>query len=141
LFGGHLPSPAELLAVEPIQLRAAGLSRRKVETLRDLAARLADGRLDEDELAALSDDDFVDELTAISGIGPWTAQGTLLVAFRRDDVLLAGDVALRKVIRDAYQFDRLPSEEEVLTFAEKWRPFRSLAMSYLFSSAREANHG
>jgi DNA-3-methyladenine glycosylase II len=135
LFGGHLPSPAELLAVEPIQLRAAGLSRRKVDTLRDLAERLVDGRLDEDTLAALPDDDFIAALTEISGIGPWTAQGMLLVALRREDVVLPGDLALRKAIRDAYQLDRLPSQEEVLALAEKWRPFRSLATSYLFASA------
>jgi DNA-3-methyladenine glycosylase II len=135
LFGGHLPSPAELLAVEPIQLRAAGLSRRKVDTLRDLAERLSDGRLDQDALAVLSDDDFVSALTVISGIGPWTAQGVLLVALRREDVVLPGDLALRKAIRDAYELERLPSEEEVVAIAEKWRPFRSLATSYLFASA------
>ena len=135
LFDGHLPSPAELLAVEPIQLRAAGLSRRKVDTLRDLAERLVDGRLDRDTLAALADDDFISVLTEISGIGPWTAQGGLLVALRREDVVLPGDLALRKAIRDAYQLDGLPSEQEVIDIAEKWRPFRSLATSYLFSSA------
>jgi DNA-3-methyladenine glycosylase II len=135
LFDGHLPSPSELLAVEPIQLRAAGLSRRKVDTLRDLAERLSDGRLDEDTLAVLPDDDFISALTAISGIGPWTAQGVLLVALRREDVVLPGDLALRKAIRSAYQLDQLPSEQEVLAIAEKWRPFRSLATSYLFASA------
>jgi DNA-3-methyladenine glycosylase II len=135
LFDGHLPSPAELLAVEPIQLRAAGLSRRKVDTLRDLAERLSDGRLDEDALAALPDDDFISALTEISGIGPWTAQGVLLIALRREDVVLPGDLALRKAIRNAYQLDRLPDEQEVLAIAEKWRPFRSLATSYLFASA------
>jgi DNA-3-methyladenine glycosylase II len=135
LFDGHLPSPAELLAVEPIQLRAAGLSRRKVDTLRDLAERLVDGRLDQDTLAALPDHDFISVLTEISGIGPWTAQGVLLVALRREDVVLPGDLALRKAIRDAYQLDGLPSEQEVIDIAEKWRPFRSLATSYLFSSA------
>jgi DNA-3-methyladenine glycosylase II len=141
LFDGHLPSPAELLAVQPIELRAAGLSRRKVDTLRDLAERLVDGRLDEDTLAELPDDDFISALTEISGIGPWTAQGVLLVALRREDVVLAGDLALRKAIRDAYQLDRLPNEQEVVALAEKWRPFRSLATSYLFASATEANHG
>jgi DNA-3-methyladenine glycosylase II len=135
LFDGHLPSPSELLGVEPIQLRAAGLSRRKVETLRDLAARLSDGRLDADALALLSDDDFVSALTEIPGIGPWTAQGVLLVALRREDVVLPGDLALRKAIRDAYELDRLPSEQEVLAVAENWRPFRSLATSYLFAAA------
>ena len=135
LFGGHLPSPAELLSVEPIQLRAAGLSRRKVDTLRDLAERLSDGRLDADALAELPDEDFITALTAISGIGPWTAQGVLLVALGREDVVLPGDLALRKAIRDTYQLDGLPSEDEVVAIAEKWRPFRSLATSYLFSSA------
>lgn len=140
LFDGHLPSPSELLAVEPIQLRAAGLSRRKVDTLRDLAERLSDGRLDEDALTALPDDDFISALTAISGIGPWTAQGVLLVALRREDVVLPGDLALRKAIRSAYELDRLPSEEEVLAIAEKWRPYRSLATSYLFASAFDRDH-
>jgi DNA-3-methyladenine glycosylase II len=135
LFDGHLPSPSELLGVEAIQLRAAGLSRRKVETLRDLAARLSDGRLEADALALLPDGDFVSALTAIPGIGPWTAQSVLLVALQREDVVLPGDLALRKAIRDAYELDRLPSEQEVLAIAEKWRPFRSLATSYLFASA------
>jgi DNA-3-methyladenine glycosylase II len=135
LFDGHLPSPSELLGVEPIQLRAAGLSRRKVETLRDLAARLSDGRLDADALAPLSDDDFVSALTEVPGIGPWTAQGVLLVALRREDVVLPCDLALRKAIGDAYELDRLPSEQEVLAVAENWRPFRSLATSYLFAAA------
>jgi DNA-3-methyladenine glycosylase II len=135
LFDGHLPSPVELLAVEPIQLRAAGLSWRKVDTLRDLAERLVDGRLDQDTLAALADDDFITALTAIPGIGPWTAQGVLLVALRREDVVLPGDLALRKAIQHACELDHLPTEEDVRGIAEKWRPYRSLATSYLFANA------
>ena len=137
LFGGHLPSPGELLAVEPDDLRAAGLSWRKVNTLRDLAERLSDGRLDMEGLKELPDEEFITELTAVPGIGPWTAQGALLVALRREDVVLPGDLALRKAVRSAYRLDHLPSQEEVLEIAEKWRPFRSLATSYLFSSALE----
>src|SRR4030088_3288069 len=141
LSDGHLPSPAEVLAVDPSSLRAAGLSWRKIGTLRDLAERLSDGRLDEQALAALPDDDFITALTAIPGIGPWTAQGVLLVALRREDVVLPGDLALRKAIRNAYELDRLPSEQEVLALAEKWRPFRSLATSYLFASAFDRDDG
>jgi DNA-3-methyladenine glycosylase II len=137
LFGGHLPSPDELLATEPGDLRAAGLSWRKVNTLRDLAERLSDGRLDVERLRKLPDDEFIAELTAVPGIGPWTAQGALLVALRREDVVLAGDLALRKAVRRAYQLDHLPSQDEVLEIAEKWRPFRSLATSYLFDAALE----
>jgi DNA-3-methyladenine glycosylase II len=137
LFGGQLPSPEQLLAAEPGDLRAAGLSWRKVNTLRDLAERLSDGRLDEERLRTVSDDEFIADLTVVPGIGPWTAQGALLVALRREDVVLPGDLALRKAIRNAYRLDHLPSQEEVLEIAEKWRPFRSLATSYLFSAALE----
>jgi DNA-3-methyladenine glycosylase II len=137
LFGGHLPAPAELLAVDPGQLRAAGLSWRKISTLRDLAGRLTDGRLDLDVLSRLPDDELLAELTAISGIGPWTVQGAMLIALQREDVVLPGDLALRKAVRAAYQLDHLPAQEEVLAIAEKWRPYRSLATSYLFSSAFE----
>jgi DNA-3-methyladenine glycosylase II len=137
LFGGHLPAPAELLAVDPGQLRAAGLSWRKISTLRDLAGRLSDGRLDQDVLSRLPDDELLAELTAIPGIGPWTVQGAMLIALQREDVVLPGDLALRKAVRAAYQLDHLPAQEEVLAIAEKWRPYRSLATSYLFSAAFE----
>ena len=137
LFGGHLPAPAELLAVDPSQLRQAGLSWRKINTLRDLAKRLTDGRLNQDVLSTLPDDELMAELTAIPGIGPWTVQGAMLIALRREDVVLPGDLALRKAIQAAYQLDHLPTQEEVLAIAEKWRPYRSLATSYLFSAAFE----
>jgi DNA-3-methyladenine glycosylase II len=139
LFGGHLPSPQELLAVEPGDLRTAGLSWRKVGTLRDLAERLSDGRLDVDRLSELPDDEFIAELTVVPGTGPWTAQGALLVALRREDVALPGDLALRKTIRTAYRLDHLPSQDEVLAIAEKWRPYRSLATSYLFAAAYQSD--
>ena len=139
LFGDHMPSPDQLLAVDANDLRAAGLSWRKVNTLRDLAERFVDGRLDVERLRGMSDDQFIVELTAVPGIGPWTAQGALLVALRREDIVLPGDLALRKAIRDAYHLDHLPSQEEVLEIAEKWRPFRSLATSYLFATAYESD--
>jgi DNA-3-methyladenine glycosylase II len=135
LFGGHLPSATELLAVDPGKLREAGLSWRKISTLRDLAERLSDGRLDTEVLSSLPDDEIMAELTAIPGIGPWTVQGALLIALQREDVVLPGDLALRKAIQAAYQLDHLPTQQEVLAIAEKWRPYRSLATSYLFSAA------
>jgi DNA-3-methyladenine glycosylase II len=137
MFGGRLPSAAELLAVDPARLREAGFSWRKVGTLRDLAERLTDGRLDADVLSSLSDDELMTELTAIPGIGPWTVQGALLIALQREDVVLPGDLALRKAIQVVYQLGHLPSQQEVLAIAEKWRPYRSLATSYLFSAALE----
>jgi len=137
LFGGRLPSPEELLETDPAKLREAGLSWRKISTLRDLAARLSDGRLSQDVLSSLPDDELMAELTAISGIGPWTVQGAMLIALRREDVVLPGDLALRKAVQAAYQLDHLPAQQEVLDIAERWRPYRSLATSYLFSAAFE----
>jgi DNA-3-methyladenine glycosylase II len=137
LFGGHLPSPTELLGADPGKLREAGLSWRKVSTLRDLAERLSDGRLNTEVLSGLPDDEIMAELTAIPGIGPWTVQGALLIALQREDVVLPGDLALRKAIQAAYQLDHLPTQQEVLAIAERWRPYRSLATSYLFSAAFE----
>ena len=137
LFGGHLPSATELLGVDPGQIREAGLSWRKISTLRDLAERLTDGRLNLDVLSKLPDDELMAELTAIPGIGPWTVQGALIIALGREDVVLPGDLALRKAVQAAYQLDHRPTEQEVLAIAEKWRPYRSLATSYLFSAAFE----
>jgi DNA-3-methyladenine glycosylase II len=137
LFGGHLPSPAELLAVDPSKLREAGLSWRKINTLRDLGERMSDGRLNPDVLAGLPDDQLMTELTAIPGIGPWTVQGAMIVALGREDVVLPGDLALRKAVQAAYRLDHLPAQQEVLAIADKWRPYRSLATSYLFSAAYE----
>jgi DNA-3-methyladenine glycosylase II len=137
LFDGHLPSPAELLRVDPAKLREAGLSWRKINTLRDLAERLSDGRLDANVLSGLPDDELMAALTAISGIGPWTVQGALIIALHREDVVLPGDLALRKAVQLAYQLDHLPTQQEVLAIAEKWRPYRSLATSYLFSATFE----
>jgi len=135
LLGGHLPSPADLLAVDPAQLRQAGLSWRKISTLRDLAERLTDGRLNQDVLSSLPDDELLAELTEIPGIGPWTVQGAMLIALGREDVVLPGDLALRKAVQAAYRLDHLPAQQEVLAIAETWRPYRSLATSYLFSAA------
>jgi DNA-3-methyladenine glycosylase II len=137
LFGGHLPAPAELLEVDPGKLREAGLSWRKINTLRDLAERLADGRLDPDVLSSLPDDELMAELTTIPGIGPWTVQGALILALGRQDVVLPGDLALRKAVQAAYQLGHLPTQQEVIDIAERWRPYRSLATGYLFSAAFE----
>jgi len=133
-FGGHLPSAEELLAVDPEELRAVGMSHRKAATLRALAERFADGRLSVESLARMSDEEVEAALTEVPGIGPWTAHGFLLVALDRPDVLLSGDLALRHAVQRLYAFDHLPTEDEMLQVAERWRPYRSLAVSYLFAS-------
>jgi DNA-3-methyladenine glycosylase II len=136
-FGGHLPSPQELLAVDPQELRASGMSTRKGATLRALAERFLDGRLGDQGLAQMSDEEIEAVLTEVPGIGPWTAHGFLIIALDRPDVLLPGDLALRRAVRRAYGFDHPPTEDEMIQLAEPWRPYRSLAVSYLFASEFE----
>jgi DNA-3-methyladenine glycosylase II len=133
-FGGRIPTAAELLAADPQVVRASGFSARKVATLRALAERFADGRLSDEALSRMTDDEVVTVLTDVPGIGPWTAHGFLLVALDRPDVFLSGDLALRRAISRVYGFDHLPTEDELLRLAERWRPYRSLAVSYLFAS-------
>jgi DNA-3-methyladenine glycosylase II len=133
-FGGHLPSPAELLAADPQVLRDSGMSARKGATLRRLAERFVDGRLSDDALARMSDAEVEAALTEIPGIGPWTARGFLLVGLDRPDVFLSGDLALRRAVGRAYGLDHPPTDEEMAQLSDRWRPYRSLAVSYLFAS-------
>jgi DNA-3-methyladenine glycosylase II len=133
-FGGQLPSPVQVIESDPKLLRAAGLSRRKVETIRAVAGEFANGTLDDYRLERMSDEQIQTILTAIPGIGPWTVHGFLIVALDRPDVVLPGDLALRKAIKRQYRLDHLPSVEEVVGIAEPWRPYRSLATAYLFGS-------
>jgi DNA-3-methyladenine glycosylase II len=136
-FGGHMPSPEDLLAVDPQELRASGMSNRKGATLRALAERFLDGQLSDESLARMTDEEIEAALTEVPGIGPWTAHGFLIVALDRPDVLLSGDLALRRAVQRAYGFDHLPTEDEMVQVAERWRPYRSLAVSYLFASEFE----
>ena len=136
-FGGHMPSPEELLAADPHELRAAGMSNRKGATLRALAERFVDGRLSDKALSRMTDDEVEAALTEVPGIGPWSAHGFLIVDLNRPDVLISGDLALRRAVKRAYGLDHPPSEDEMVQLAERWRPYRSLAVSYLFASEYE----
>ena len=136
-FGGHMPSPAEVLAADPQVLRASGFSVRKGQTIRALADRFVDGRLSDEALSRMTDEEVEATLTEVPGIGLWTARGFLLVALDRPDVFLSGDLALRRAIQRTYAFDHLPSEAEVAEVSDRWRPHRSLAVSYLFASEYE----
>jgi DNA-3-methyladenine glycosylase II len=132
-----LPEPQEILDADPEELRRAGMSRRKVETLRALAERFASGELSDQTFLQSSEEEIEAALTAILGIGPWTVHGFLIIALDRPDVVLSGDLALRRAIRHVYGLDQMPTESEVLQIAERWRPYRSLAVSYLFASEFE----
>jgi len=129
-----MPSPPELLAADPQVLRDSGFSTRKGQTLRALAERFVDGRLSDEALSEMSDEEVEAALTEVPGIGPWSARGFLLVALDRPDVFLTGDIALRRAIQRVYGFDHVPTEDELIELSDRWRPYRSLAVSYLFAS-------
>ena len=134
LFGGRLPTPRELIDIGAEQVHAAGLSKRKVETMRALAQAFVEGDPEDGTLALTSDAEIEAKLAAIPGIGRWTVNGFLLIALDRPDVFPGGDLALRRAVRRLYGLDHLPSESELLGIAERWRPHRSLAAAYLFES-------
>ncbi|HEX2503201.1 MAG TPA: DNA-3-methyladenine glycosylase 2 family protein [Miltoncostaeaceae bacterium] len=140
LMGADAPAEAVAGASDD-ELRAVGLSRNKIASLRDLAERTLDGRLELDRLDELPDGEVAAQLVAVRGIGPWTADLFLLGALGREDVLPAGDLRLRSVVRAAYGLDALPTEREVRELGERWRPHRSLATAYLYSWRRDSTGG
>jgi DNA-3-methyladenine glycosylase II len=102
--------------------------------LRALAERFVDGRLSDDMLARMTDAEVESALTEVAGIGLWTARGFLLVGLDRPDVFLSGDLALRRAVARVYGVDHPPTDEELAQIADRWRPYRSLTVSYLFAS-------
>ncbi|HKV31496.1 MAG TPA: DNA-3-methyladenine glycosylase 2 family protein [Candidatus Dormibacteraeota bacterium] len=137
-FGGRMPSPAELLALDPGDLKSVGLSQRKVEYLRSLAEHIISGELQVDHLDKLSDDEVRAQITASRGLGRWTADMFLLINLERPDILPIGDLGIRSAIQRLYRLDHLPTPYEVEVIGEKWRPNRSLASLYLWASTRQA---
>jgi DNA-3-methyladenine glycosylase II len=143
-FIGDRDAAATVAAASDAELRAVGLSAAKAASLRDLAARTLDGRLQLDRLDELSDDEARTQLMAVRGIGPWTADMFLLGQLGRPDVLPAGDLGIRRAVQAAYGLDGVPTEGEVRRLSEAWRPYRSLATAYLYNSlwsARAAPDG
>jgi DNA-3-methyladenine glycosylase II len=137
-FGGRTPTPEELLAADPEDVRAAGLSRPKVAYLRDLAQHVLDGSLELDRLDELSDEEISVELTAVKGLGQWTADMFLIFHLGRPDVLPVGDLGIRRAVQVEYGLDDLPDPAELTKIAEPWRPWRSLACLYLWRSLDNA---
>jgi DNA-3-methyladenine glycosylase II len=132
-FDGRPPTPGEVLAADPDELRAAaGLSRAKTSYLRSLAEHVLDGSLELDRLEDLDDDAVIAELVAVKGIGEWSAHMFLMFQLERPDVLAPGDLGIRRGIAVTYGLEALPSPKEVVAIAEPWRPHRTAACLYLW---------
>ncbi len=125
-------SPQSIVAADSDTLRGAGLSGSKASFLRDLAERILDGRLDIDRIPTLPDDDVIAELTAVKGIGRWTAEMYLIFSLGRPDVLAVDDGALRTTVGWLYGLDGAASRDEVARIGEPWSPYRTAASLYLW---------
>ena len=134
LFDGEDPSPERLLEAEETALRGAGLSGRKVEYLRDLAAHVLSGELELDRLDELGDEEVIAEIVAVRGLGQWTAEMFLMFHLGRPDVVSGGDLGIRRAIQIEYGMEEMPTPDEVVERAEPWRPHRTLACVYLWES-------
>ncbi|MBW8060620.1 MAG: DNA-3-methyladenine glycosylase 2 family protein [Solirubrobacterales bacterium] len=138
LFGGDTPAPGQLLEASEEDLRGCGLSGRKVSYIRDLASHLIGGELELDRLHDLADEEAIEEIVAVRGLGRWSAEMFLLFHLERPDVLSGGDLGIRKAVQIEYGLDEMPAPERVLEIGEPWRPHRSLASLYLWESLANA---
>jgi DNA-3-methyladenine glycosylase II len=134
-FGGRPPTPEEVLADDPEELRtAAGLSHAKVKYLRSLAEHVQSGELELDKMGAMSDEDVSAELIAVKGIGQWSADMFLMFHLERPDILPVGDLGIRNAVKALYGLDELPGPTDLERIGEPWRPYRTLASRYLWAS-------
>lgn len=127
-------TPRAILKLSRDKLRSIGLSKQKSAYIRDLAARTHAGSVVFENLHGLSDAAVIEHLTAVKGIGEWTAHMFLMFALRRTDVLPTGDLGIRMAIRGAYELDELPKPAEIEALARAWRPYCSIAAWYLWRS-------
>lgn len=130
----NLPDPARLLQLDAEVVRGAGFSRSKVLFLRDLATHVVENRLALDQLHALEDAHVLQQLTAVKGIGTWTAEIFLMFRLQRPDVFPVDDLGLVKAAQKVYGLRQRPTRKKLLQMAEAWRPYRSIAAWYLWRS-------
>jgi DNA-3-methyladenine glycosylase II len=138
-YGGRTPTPEEVLAEDPEELRVAvGLSHAKVNYLRSLAEHVVDGSLALDRLDELPDEEVTAELVAVKGIGPWSADLFLMFQLQRPDVLPVGDLGIRRAVMVRYGLEAMPTPAEAEQIGEPWRPYRTVASLFLWRSLHNA---
>ena len=135
LFGDRIPEPQGLLAKSPEELRAVGISRQKASYLHSLAEHAVAGQLRDGQLRRASDDEVIELVTEIKGVGRWTADMLLIFCLGRPDVLPTGDLGVQRAMMLAYRLESMPDAATMLEIAEPWRPYRSAGTWYLWRSA------
>jgi DNA-3-methyladenine glycosylase II len=133
-FGNRVPAPDALLSAGPELRATVGLSHAKDRAVRALAQRVTSGDLDLGRLPSQPDEEVLRSLTSVTGIGAWTAGAFMMFSLRRPDVLLAGDLGIRKAARLAYRLDEMPRPKDLELIAAPWRPYRTRGCVYLWAS-------
>jgi DNA-3-methyladenine glycosylase II len=134
LYPGRRPTPEAVARTPLTRLRSVGLSRQKARYLKDLAAGFLDGRIQPRRLLRQTDDEIIEALVSIDGIGRWTAEMFLIFSLNRPDVLPVGDLGVRKAVQRWYGFQALPSARTIKRVGGPWRPYQTIASWYLWKS-------
>lgn len=137
----NYPTPEDILATPEDVLRSVGFSWSKIRYLKDLARNFREGIVNPAEFDDLSDQEVIDRLVIVKGIGKWTAEIFLMVSLQRPDVLPADDLGIQKAVRQAYNLADWPKPQKVLEIGEHWRPYRTLASRYLWKSLEIRDFG
>ena len=133
-LAGEPLTPEGILRLSDEQLRSVGLSKQKSSYLKDLAAKAAGGVLDFSRLPALSDNEVIEHLTQVKGIGVWTAHMFLIFSLRRPNVLPTGDYGVQVALKKHYRKRKLPKPKDMEKIARAWEPYRSVACWYMWRS-------
>ena len=134
-YNNILPTPQQILSTPNHILKAKiGLSSKKIEYIRDLSERVIDKRLNLALISKMTDEEIVNQLVQVKGIGRWTAEMFLIFCLGRPDIFPVGDLGLRKAIQKVYSLPELPTSSTMLIIAQPWKPYRSIATWYLWKS-------
>lgn len=133
----RFPTAAEILGTRKSKLRSAGLSSMKIDYLKDLARHIDQGKIKLKKLSKMTDDEVIETLTQVKGIGRWTAEMFLIFSLKREDVLPAYDLGLQKGVQIAFSLPYLPKPSEVERICSRWKPYRTIATWYLWKSLQK----
>lgn len=136
LYSSRFPKPIDVLKTSDSKLKKTGLSQMKVSYIKDLSKKISSRELQLNRMRNLSDEQVIEELIQVRGIGRWTAEMFLIFSLGRLDVLPVGDLGLKKGIKKLYNLKELPSEDKMKKIAERWRPYRTVATWYLWKSLK-----
>jgi DNA-3-methyladenine glycosylase II len=137
LYKSDFPKPIEVLQTSDKKLRTVGLSKMKIVYIKELSKKIESRHLNMKNFSSMKDEQIIEHLTNVKGIGRWTAEMFLIFSMGRLDVLPVGDLGLKKGIQLMYSLNELPTEEQITRLAESWRPYRTVATWYIWKSLKK----